>query len=384
MKTLFVHDHIFPKKEGNYYESYGFDEEFIDRYTSFTDTLEIIGRERELYGEVNELKRIDQHATFYTIPNFKVLNNTKIKNTVNNKIKECDNLIIRLPSIIGLYALSKAKKYKKPFFIEVVGNAWDSLWNQSLSKKFMAPLVDVMCKRAILDATHVVYVTKEYLQQKYPTNGKSIACSNVTINSIDKNLLKQRTEKIKKLSSHNFVLGTCATLNVYKGQQDVIKVVSKLKSLGYEIRYELVGGGDPNYLKKLAKEYGVEENIIFIGRLNHKEVFKWLDQIDLYLQPSLTEGLPRALIEAMSRGCPAIGSNAGGIPELIDKDYIYPKGKSELAFNIFRKMHIEDLKQQSIINQATSQQYIKSILTEKREKFFHEFIKDIKERGDKN
>ena len=48
-----------------------------------------------------------------------------------------------------------------------------------------------------------------------------------------------------------------------------------------------------------------------------------MDNLDLYIIPSLQEGLPRALVEAMSRGCPAIGARTGGIPELLGEDCIY-------------------------------------------------------------
>ena len=50
------------------------------------------------------------------------------------------------------------------------------------------------------------------------------------------------------------------------------------------------------------------------------KVFEWLDTIDLYVQPSLTEGMPRAAIEAMSRGCPVVVSDVGGLKNLVDKN----------------------------------------------------------------
>jgi len=52
----------------------------------------------------------------------------------------------------------------------------------------------------------------------------------------------------------------------------------------------------------------------------------WLDEIDIYLQPSLAEGLPRSLIEALSRGCPIIASRCGGIPELLDDECLIRPG----------------------------------------------------------
>ena len=52
-------------------------------------------------------------------------------------------------------------------------------------------------------------------------------------------------------------------------------------------------------------------------------VAAWLDSLDVFLLPSDQEALPRALIEAMSRGCPAVGSAVGGVPELLEERYLH-------------------------------------------------------------
>ena len=73
----------------------------------------------------------------------------------------------------------------------------------------------------------------------------------------------------------------------------------------------------------LAKKYRVENRVKFLGQVPHKEVLKWLDNIDIYIHPSYTEGLCRSIIEAMSRACPIICSDVGGNYELVDKDHAF-------------------------------------------------------------
>src|SRR5690625_396249 len=64
--------------------------------------------------------------------------------------------------------------------------------------------------------------------------------------------------------------------------------------------------------------------------MRHNEVFDWLETIDLYAQPSRQEGLPRALIESMSRGVPAFGANTAGIPELLENEFIFSNTKDNI------------------------------------------------------
>lgn len=108
----------------------------------------------------------------------------------------------------------------------------------------------------------------------------------------------------------------------------------------------------------------------------HEEVFKWLDDIDIYIQPSDTEGLSRALIEAMSRGCPCIASNAGGNIELINKEYIFKKKNvRELInciINIFPK---EKMMKESKTNYIKSKQFTKELLNTKRIKFYENLMR---------
>ena len=68
-----------------------------------------------------------------------------------------------------------------------------------------------------------------------------------------------------------------------------------------------------------------------------------LESIDIYIQPSKQEGLPRALIEAMSMGVPALGSTAGGTPELLEEVFIFNKGDpAEIADRIL-KLNVKEV-----------------------------------------
>jgi len=105
----------------------------------------------------------------------------------------------------------------------------------------------------------------------------------------------------------------------------------------------------------------------------------WLDDVDLYLQPSLQEGLPRALIEAMSRGCPAIGSTTGGIPELLDGSALHAAGDYRSLARLVVKMLQDKPALQAACerNYSIAATYARPILDERRTAFWEEFGKHI-------
>lgn len=379
MLGLFVHDHRFPQVNKEYYYSYGFDEEFFKRYLSTFDNLSIIGRDTVLkLREQDKVEKVNSGVNFLTIRDLKELKQKATRTKIDEMIKKSDYVIIRLPSILGLYAVRSAKKQGKPYLIEVVGCAWDAFRYQNKSKKIIAPIITSLCKIAIRNAGYVLFVTEDFLQRRYPTSGKSISCSDVTLHSVDESKLTKRLEKISKMElNKKVIIGTCSTVDaLYKGQQYVIKSIAKLKSKGCKIEYQLVGGGDPSYLKSIAKKFGVEDDVRFLGKLKHEDVFDWLDKIDIYVQPSKTEGLPRSVIEAMSRGCPVCGSDVGGIPELIGSEFIFKKGDIMGICEIYEKFTLETMKDQAIKNHKKSKKYIKSVLNQRRTNFFGLFTQE--------
>ena len=141
----------------------------------------------------------------------------------------------------------------------------------------------------------------------------------------------------------------------------------------------MVGSGNGDGLLEYAKKYNVSDNIDVIGQMNHDQIFDWLTHIDIYIQPSNTEGMPRSLIEAMSVGCLCIASNAGGMPELLDSHFIFHKKKYKEIFNIIYSLNQEDYKVQSVYNYKKALQFNENMLNEKRIKFLQEYEREVKE-----
>ena len=131
-----------------------------------------------------------------------------------------------------------------------------------------------------------------------------------------------------------------------------------------------------NSLKKLIKKYGLDKEVKIIGALPHNEVFKWLENIDIYIQPSYMEGLCRAIVEAMSKACPVICTDAGGNFELIEEKNIYKQRDIFEFIKILENINNEELKKNAVYNYNKSRKYTANLLNEKRNIFYSKFIKE--------
>lgn len=295
------------------------------------------------------------------------------------EIKKCDLVIGRIPSIIGYRAFDCAKKLGKKYFAECMGDAWDSYWNHSFLGKIIAGYMFFKMKNVVKNSDYVLYVTEKFLQRRYPNKNETVSASNVVLKSLSNDILEKRLKNIERFNNKNFSMITVAGVNVKaKGHRFVIEAISKLKKRGININYYLVGNGDQSYLKKIIHKYNLENQVHFLGELPLEKIYENIDLIDIYIQPSLQEGLPRAVIEAMSRGCPCLGSNTAGTPELLDNECIFKRKSVEAIIQAIIKMTQSNMKIYATNNFNKSKLYLEKKLNKKRNDYFNMIYKDLK------
>ena len=108
------------------------------------------------------------------------------------------------------------------------------------------------------------------------------------------------------------------TLSVHKGLSYLLKAMPQICSLYPETAVVLVGSGPlMDELKSLALELGIADKTIFCGRIPYEQIPAYLSAADIFAFPSIDEGLPRAVMEAMAMELPVVGTKVGGIPELV-------------------------------------------------------------------
>ncbi len=397
MNVLFAHDHKFSVDENGKVYSYLMDHNMWDRYLPFFDSITIVARRINISSknpkQMKGMKSAQADRVNFSLLGETINNDGSINKkpdqfqkykAIKNLVSKSDCVIARLPSIIGYMACREAIKQHKKYAVEVVACAWDSNWYHGgkINKIMALPSFFVM-KHYVKHANFAIYVTDHFLQHRYPCNGKTGIASNVSIDAVEHEVLDKRIDHIKSLKhSDKIIFGIVGPLHVnFKGHKTAILALSKAKNNIPPFELRCIGAGDPKRWQQLANNVGIGENIFFDGLLKSgKPVADWMDNIDILLIPSLQEGLPRALIEAMSRGIPCLGAITGGIPQLLNNKYLHKKNDyNKLCQDIINLVNNKnEMIKCAKDNYTNAQRYIKPILDKNRSDFWKQFSDNIK------
>ena len=131
------------------------------------------------------------------------------------------------------------------------------------------------------------------------------------------------TDKFEPKSSHTKSSDKVKILYVgrlheLKGLDHLIKAFSDVKKVHDNVELLIIGGGDlKGDLEKLVHDEGMDEDVKFIGEVEHLELIDYYQNSDIFVLPSLSEGLSNVIMEAMACGLPVIATDVGGNPELV-------------------------------------------------------------------
>jgi glycosyltransferase involved in cell wall biosynthesis len=386
-QVVFVHDHRFEVYGGAVYSN-DFPYRILRRYVEVFGHVMVWARQRVVDEMPLTPLALGEGVTFEFFDDISNLRSffglrQKMRRQMADRLCGHDALIVRLPSELGMAAADAARRCGKPYLVELVGDAWWPMWYYGgYRAKCYAPWFFLRVQQTVRYAQQVNYVTQAYLQKRYPADSKVVvsAVSDVELPEFSQAVLQKRLQKIWD-HSDPWVFGTIASLEVgYKGVDVALRALSELKEEGYDFVYQIVGEGDPSYYRALSNSLGLGDSVDFLGTLKFgKAVYDWIDQLDLYLQPSHTEGLPRAMVEAMSRGCPIVASSVGGIPELLGPAYRFDRGDSKGMLACIKRVlsKAPHLDRVATRNVAVSRAYDRVTLEIKRRQFLAYFQDQI-------
>jgi glycosyltransferase involved in cell wall biosynthesis len=168
--------------------------------------------------------------------------------------------------------------------------------------------------------------------------------------------------------------------SLYKGPDVLVEAVGLCKAQGIPVRVRFIGSGEQiRLLQSRCLQLGIDQQVEFVGNVTAGgPVRQELDEADLFVLPSRAEGVPRAMLEAMARALPCLGSAIGGIPELLhQEDLVSPDNPVALAKAIAQVFnHPAKLQRMSVRNLLKAASYSTEILSNRRLDFYRQ-VKEL-------
>lgn len=245
----------------------------------------------------------------------------RLVRSIRRLVGESQSISVRVPGPIGLIATASAVLQRRLVIAEVVGDVADVIDSGAGGRASRAcrPLIVALTKWQVRRASVVRYVTESALQREYPARAgvPTIGLSEVRIDDMTVDAVQTVEASLVAVGSHE---------QLYKGHDVLIRALVPLIERHPTVSLTLIGDGSQRpYLEALCVELGVADRVRFTGFIaDRRALQRRVAEHALFVMPSRTEGLPRALIEAMAWGVPSIGTRVGGIPELLPDEALVP------------------------------------------------------------
>ena len=322
-----------------------FGHSFWTRYLEVFGHVRVVARVRQVGAVPEDWKRADgEGVSFVAVPHYLgpwqyLLRARQVKGAVRHAVGPTDAVILRVGSQLAAVMGPLLRRMGRPYGVEVVGDPYD-VFAPGAVKHPMRPFFrwwfSRQLRRQCAGACAAAYVTEHTLQLRYPPAKGSFSTHYSSIELPDVACVPQ--SRPVRHSASPFRLVTVGSLaQLYKAPDVLIDAVGVCVRGGIDLNLVIVGDGKHRpELETRAGSLVLGERVHFLGQLPPGEsVRSELDRADIFVLPSRQEGLPRAMIEAMARALPCIGSTVGGIPELLPLEDLVPPGDAaELARKI--------------------------------------------------
>ncbi|MCO4798329.1 MAG: glycosyltransferase family 4 protein [Colwelliaceae bacterium] len=369
--------------DGNVWTPSSFKYDFWLRYTEVFDQVTVVARINKV-PEVSSdwLQANGAQVKFHALPHYiglmgLILSLPKLIKSLKTIIHSDGLLLFRVPSQTATIATWLLKK-NRPYAVEVIGDPYD-VFSTGVGGKFAAPFLKIFgtstLQKQCKNALGASYVTQFYLQNRYPPGKNTITNFYSSIMLDEAQIVAE--PRIYKTKARKLVF-VGSLEQMYKAPDILLESFAKLVKEDNHYQLTMIGAGQhlPS-LKENSVQLNIQNNVNFVGEIKSNEVVDYLSEADLFVLPSRTEGLPRAIIEAMAQGLPCVGTKVGGIPELIPEELCVPADDANSLFTVLSKLcnNVDELTKQSALNLEKSKQYSNQFLSQKR-KGFYKSLKD--------
>jgi glycosyltransferase involved in cell wall biosynthesis len=247
------------------------------------------------------------------------------------KLKPEIVLVEYISFLNSLISYLSKKIFKIPYILQGHGS---DIYNISGMKK-------LILKYLSKDASAVFVLTKDMeneVRKFYHGNVFIIpnGLDQKFLDNVSKNDLMKSKIRTKLNLNQKLVLLFIGSLRTIKGVKYLINAIPQIKKFEKDVILLVVGNGpQKKELEMLVQNLNLNNNVRFFGKINRNHISPFYSIADIFILPSLSEGFPTVLLEAMAFGIPIIATNINGINEIIKNNkngfLVNPKDPRNIA-----------------------------------------------------
>lgn len=296
------------------------------------------------------------------------------KKTIKKVASKTDLFFCRVPDP---FCWMPARLTDKPVIMHFVGDTADATKHNInfswLKKQILLAGYSFEYRRILKSARKsTVYTNGTHLSAKLQKHG--ITATPVISSTITRNDLA--LEPLRPMEHNPFTIIYVGYLRYAKGIDTLIEVIKRLEERHFNYQFHIVGDGDIySTLHALVSELKAENHIHLHGHIDNRDkLLSLLRSSDLFFFPSLSEGSPRVVIEAMSQGCPVLSTPVGSLPGCFEENkeiLFFPFKDAEIATskilevgeNLEMLTQLRDCAYRKVSERFTMEEFIRTITT---------------------
>lgn len=310
-------------------------------HTDIFDPLIVIGPDLEAGGGMAEVM-IFHRDYIIGKEKFTYLASNSKKGTVRGYLRLL-SLLAKLPAkrLKGKKMVQIHSAVGKSFYRKLIITAWSKLlgykvlihWHGGKTMDFMKSGVNRWFLRRMTGMADGFIALSEFWKTYFSRHFQN--CPIFVVNNA---ILYQAEDKTygKPTVSMLFM----AMVNRRKGIYDLLPALALVKENNSHWHLTIAGRGDDEEVMRLIKEYGLEDNVTFVGWASGDKKVELLRNADVFVLPTYADAFPMSVLEAMEFGMPVISTTIGSIPEMViegENGYLIEPGDTEGLYQIIMR-----------------------------------------------